>query len=257
MSIEMNEYEWAERMLQNRDIGRKPGETLGRIAKYYYENHYSKKEVRRKLEEFLLQSDPKTNLNSWEKTLNGAIKGLGKQKLIRLKELVISEPEIQTIETLRGKQMQRLAFALLCAAKYWDSVHSRNHHWVNIKDNDLMRLANINTSTRRQSLMIGELMDAGLIRGSKKVDNLNTQVTFIEDGPDAIHIHDLRNLGYQYLKYCGEPYFECANCGITEKIREPGKGRPQKYCPSCAVQVRTQQNVNAVMRRKETVIAVS
>ena len=68
----------------------------------------------------------------------------------------------------------------------------------------------------------------------------------------AIHIHDFRNLGYQYMKYYGGPYFECVNCGITVKEQEPSKGRRQKYCPECALEIKTRQNVNAVMRHRST-----
>jgi hypothetical protein len=89
-----------------------------------------------------------------------------------------------------------------------------------------------------------------MIGFSRKVDNTNVQVCFMEDGELALHVTDFRNLGYQYLKYHGEPYFVCANCGITTKLNDPVKGKKQKYCPECAVQVATQQIVNSVMRRR-------
>lgn len=43
MSIVLNEYDWAEKMIANHDLGKKPTETLSRVSKYYYENHYSKR----------------------------------------------------------------------------------------------------------------------------------------------------------------------------------------------------------------------
>ena len=61
-------------------------------------------------------------------------------------------------------------------------------------------MANIKTSIKRQSLMFAELRNAGFIRFSKKIDNLNVQVLFMTPGETAIHIQDFRNLGYQYLK---------------------------------------------------------
>ena len=160
----------------------------------------------------------------------------------------ITGEELAKIETLEGKQIRRLAFTLLCVAKYWDAASDRNNGWVNTSDKEIMQMANINTSIKRQSLMFAELRDAGFIRFSKKIDNLNVQVQFIQAGETAIHIQDFRNLGYQYLKYYGGAYFECENCGLTVKAQSPAKGRPQKYCPSCAVEVKTRQTVNAVMR---------
>ena len=46
MSIVLNEYEWAERMINNHDLGKRPVETLNRVAKYYLATGYSKREVR-------------------------------------------------------------------------------------------------------------------------------------------------------------------------------------------------------------------
>ena len=114
-----------------------------------------------------------------------------------------------------------------------------------------MAFANINTSIRRQCAMYATLRDAGLIQFSKKVDNTNVRVCFIADGETSMTITDLRNLGYQYLKYHGEPYFECVNCRITTKYSNPVKGRSQKYCEACAREVKIRNSVNSVMQRRD------
>lgn len=255
MSIVLNEYEWAERMVNNHELGKKPIETLSRVAKYYYANHYSKKEVRKLLDTFLTRCDPSVSLVHWSDTLDRVAKNVDKFPIICLDGICITHKELAKIETLGGKQVRRLAFTLLCVAKYWDAVSGSNNHWVNSPDKEIMQMANINTSVKRQSMMFGELRDAGLIRFSKKIDNLNVQVMFMEAGETALHIQDFRNIGYQYLKYYGEPYFDCVNCGITVKIQEPSKGRRQKYCPSCAVELHTKQKVESVMRRRNALKA--
>lgn len=251
MSIVLNEYEWAEQAIANHDLGKKPVETLNRVARYYAENQYSKREIRGLLDTFMTQCDPQISLVQWSDTLDKVVKSAGKYRLARLEGVDVSKNEMMRIESLDGKQVRRLAFVLLCVAKYWDAVSTSNNHWVNSPDKEIMQMANINTSIKRQSLMFAQLRDAGFIRFSKKIDNLNVQVIFMEPGETAIHIQDFRNLGYQYLKYYGGPYFECENCGITTKIQEPNKGRHQKYCPACAIEVMTKQQVNAVMRRRK------
>lgn len=252
MSIVLNEYDWAERAINNHDIGKKPIETLNRVSKYYLENHYSKREIRKLLDTFMMQCDPQVSLVHWSDVLDKVAKNAGKYPLIRLDGIDISKPELEKIETLGGKQIRRLAFTLLCVAKYWDCVPEQNNHWVNSPDKEIMQMANIKTSIKRQSLMFAELRNAGFIRFSKKIDNLNVQVLFMTPGETAIHIQDFRNLGYQYLKYYGEPYFDCVNCGITTKIQEPSRGRKQKYCPSCAVELHTKQKVDSVMRHRNS-----
>lgn len=251
MSIVLNEYEWAERMIENHDLGKRPVETLTRVAKYYMENGYSKREIRKRLDTFLLQCDPTVSLVHWSETLDKIAKNAGKYALIRVEGIDITNEELARIEALSGIQLRRLAFTLLCVAKYWDAVSELNNHWVNSQDKEIMQMANINTSIRRQSAMFAELRGAGLIRFSKKIDNLNVQVLFMAPGETAIHIQDYRNLGYQYLKYYGGPYFECVNCGITVKIQSPGRGRRQKYCPNCALELHTRQKVESAMRRRQ------
>lgn len=251
MSIVLNEYEWAEHMVKNHELGKRPVETLGRVAKYYYAKKYTKREVRRMLDTFLVQCDPSVSLPSWSDVLDRIAKGVDKYPLIRVDGVDITDKEMASIENLEGKQIRRLAFTLLCVAKYWDAVSARNDHWTNTADREIMQMANINTSIKRQSTMFAELKNVGMIRFSKKIDNLNVKVVFMEDGEKVLHIDDFRNLGYQYLKYYGAPYFECENCGLTVKIQEPAKGRKQKYCPSCAVEVGVRQRVNWVMRERQ------
>jgi hypothetical protein len=253
MSIVLNEHYYAEQAIQTRSLGKKPSETLSRVARYYIDSCDSanKKTIRSKLDLFLLQCDSTASIPKWSKMLDFATDWAFKHEAIQIDSIIITKPEMDKIDSLDGKQIRRLAFVLLCLSKYWNIVNSQNDNWVNSKDNEIMAFANINTSIRRQCAMYATLRDTGLIQFSKKVDNTNVRVCFAEDGDVAMTITDLRNLGYQYLKYHGEPYFECTNCGITVKIDEPTKGRKQKYCKECAVEIKTKQNVNAVMRHRK------
>lgn len=253
MSIVLNEHYYAEQAIQTRSLGKKPSETLSRVARYYIDSCDSanKKTIRSKLDLFLLQCDSTASIPKWSKMLDFATDWAFKHEAIQIDSITITKPEMDKIDSLDGKQIRRLAFVLLCLSKYWNIVNSQNDNWVNSKDNEIMAFANINTSIRRQCAMYATLRDTGLIQFSKKVDNTNVRVCFAEDGEVAMTITDLRNLGYQYLKYHGEPYFECTNCGITVKIDEPTKGRKQKYCKECAVEIKTKQNVNAVMRHRK------
>lgn len=248
MSIVLNEYDWAERAIKDKALGKKPYETLSRVAKYYTYKNYTRKEVRRLLDEFLLQCEPTASLVTWSDTLDNAAKYAAKYPLIMIEEIIVTKPEMEKIDALPGKQLRRLAFSLLCIAKYLYAVSPNTSYWVGTPDNEIMKMANINTSIKRQSSMFGQLKDAGMIRFSKQIDNLSVQVLFVEEGETAVRITDFRNLGYQYMKYHGEPYFECAHCGLTDKIKSATQRRPQKYCAQCAVEIRTRQNVNSVMR---------
>ena len=248
--IVLNENDWAAEMIQERSLGKKPYETLCRVAKYYADKlGYSKREVRKMMDEFLLMCDPVASLPKWSDTIDYAVKRAFKYKAIEIDKIDVTVPEMKRIESLEGRQMQRLAFTLLILSKYWDCVNPQGDHWVNTKDSEIMRMANINTSIKRQSLMYYNLKELGLLQFSRKVDNTNVRVLFQEDGGTVLSITDLRNLGYQYLMYRGEPYFACENCGLVTK-RKNASGRKPKYCPECANKIRIQNNINSVMNRR-------
>ena len=252
MSIVLDENAWAREMIENRTLGKKAFETLSRVARCYLDEGLSRRDTRMKLDTFLTSCDPTASLSKWSDTLDFAVKRAMKSAALKIDYITVTVPEIKKIDSLDSRQIKRLAFTLLCLSKYWDAVNSRGDHWVNSEQRDIMKMANVNTSLKRQSLMYGALRKLGMVEFSRKVDNTNVRVTFAEDGEPALIITDFRNLGFQYLRYHGEPYFECQNCGIVTK-REGGesrRGRPQKYCRDCAAEVAIKQRVDWAMRMR-------
>ena len=250
MTVVLRENDWAEQMIASHSLGKKPSETLRRVARYYMDKGYATKDVRTQLSSFLLRCDSDASIPKWQDMLDYAISRASKYRSINIDSISISDAEMKRIDTLDGKQIRRLAFTLLCLAKYWEVIIPGGGFWVNNKDNEIMALANINTSIKRQSAMYWSLREAGMIQFSRRVDNTNVKVLFVEDGETVLHITDFRNLGYQYLMFHGEPYYECSCCGITAKISNPGNNRKPKYCAECANKIHIQQTVNSVMKRR-------
>lgn len=249
MAIVLRENEWAAEMIKSGKLGKKPSETLRRIARYYLDAGYSKCEARDFLDKFLLCCDSGYSLPKWSDALDTALRRALKYPAIDIDGVDVTYPELEKIATLDGKPLQRLAFTLLCLSKYWEQITPNHSTWVNEKDCDIMAMANVGASIKRQCALYSSLQKIGFITFSKRVDNTHVCVNFKHDGEIALHITDFRNLGYQYLKYLGEPYFECENCGLVTKINSP-MGRRQKYCAECAVVVHMRQKVDSAMRRK-------
>lgn len=249
--IVLNEHEWAEEMITSRSLGKKPYETFSRVARYYLDNNYSKKDTRNMLDSFLLQCEPTASLPKWSDTIDRAVSRALKYDAIRIDKIEISSADMDKIQCLKGRQLQRVAFTLLCLAKYWNAVNPHCDGWVNNKDSEIMRLANVNTSIKRQSQMYHTLNELGMIQFSKKIDNTSVRVCFAEDGESCMSVSDFRNLGYQYLKFTGETgFFECQNCGLIYKDKNQGRVRPRKYCSDCALEIHIKQTVNSVMNRR-------
>ncbi len=245
MSVVLNEREWAEKIIATRQLGNKPTEALKRVARYlYWVEGYRKPEVRRRIEDFLLQCDPNAVLTKWDKVLDAIVKKVDDRPLTDIEGVGITEKELRVINALDNRQPRRLAFTLLCLAKYQNAVRTDSGGWVNNKDKEVMRMANISTTVRKQSQMFHNLRELGLLKFSKRVDNLSIQVCFIDEGGEPVlHIFDFRNLGNQYLLHSGENYFRCRQCGLTIKRKHVAS----KYCPDCAAEMYIRKSVESVM----------
>lgn len=249
--IILNEYDWAEDKIKNYDLGKNPLETLIKVAKYYFANKYNKNETRKQLDLFLARSDHSASLVLWSNTLDRVTKIAAKQRMLRLDGISVSKSELAVIDALPRVQLKRLAFTLLCLAKYCNAVRNNQSNWVNTPDTQIMKMANINTSIKRQSMMYAQLNEMGLIQFSKKVDNVNICVMFLDNKNDeAVFVSDFRNLGYQYMKLYSDDFFECEMCGITLKRHKNNIGRKQKYCAGCAAEIHVKQKVDSAMRRR-------
>lgn len=251
MTFVLNEYDWAKEMIGQHSLGDKPFETLCRVAKYYIAEGFRGKDLKILMNSFLIKCDPCVSTTKWENTITKAISLAQKYKAIRIDEIAITESELRTIRSVGSKPTERLAFTLLCLAKYYDAINPNADHWVNADDSDIMKLANIKTSIRYQSQMYHRLNELGMIQFSKKVDNTNVRVCFTDGGCTAASIKDMRNLGYQYMKAVGERgYIVCQNCGLTARTDKTSSGRTPKYCKECAAEIRIRKTVEAAMARR-------
>lgn len=241
ISIILNEREYAETALDMCVLDRKPTDTLTRVAKYYADKGYKKNEIRSLLESFMLRCDPGINLVKWQDIIDSLIKSAMKSSLVEIESIPITKEEIKICDELSGVQMRRLMFTLICIAKYGNMANPLNKNWVNKPDKEIFYMANVKTGLKRQSLMLNDLRELGLIRFSRKVDNININVTCLSNGgKPELKITDFRNLGYQYLRYHGEPYIECEECGLVIKKTTNN----QKYCVDCGTEANRQKALN-------------
>ena len=123
-------------------------------------------------------------------------------------------------------------FTMLCLAKLGNERNERNNGWVNTEVKDIFTLARISATIYDKDLKINKLYQLGLIEFPKRNDLLNIRVTFSDNqGDEELYISDFRELGYEYLKYKGENFFRCQECGILVRQNKNGT---KKYCKDCA-----------------------
>lgn len=210
-----------------------PSETLNRVARYLYAEGYSRRRIRSELERLLRRADPGINLVGWQRAIDRQVRQADKAPLLEVDSIGITHRELMLAAGLPKKQLKRLLFTLIALAKYANARSAENHNWVNRDDREIFALANIHTSLRMQAYLTYDLLERGLLSYSKRVNNTNLQMLCLDpEGEPALWVSDYRNLGYQFLRWQGEAFLACGNCGIVARRKAPN----QKYCPECAAE---------------------
>ncbi len=233
--IILNEKEYAENCLQNGLIDNKPLVTISILARYYYHCcGYRKKKITTLLLEFLSKHYPRYELNefSWQTSVEKIAANAGAYPLHQINGIKITKSEMETITGIHNKVLERLMFTMLCLAKLSNVKNLNNNGWVNADAKDIFTYARIGCRADERDIKIGKLWQMKLLEFSKRNDNLNCRVTFINDDDDEVlFISDFRELGYEYLLYCGENFIRCNECGILTRSNKNGT---KKYCKDCS-----------------------
>lgn len=233
--IVLNEKKYAIECLETGRIGDKPFFTLSILAKYYYYClEYKKSKINTLLNEFMQKYYAGYQLDrmSWQDTIDNIVKKVNKFTLLEIDGVSITKSEMQTIAGIKNPKLERVMFTILCLAKFGIARNPNNNGWVNEDSKEIFKLARVSCKAEQRELLIGELRDMGLLEFPKRNDNLSMRVTFLDsDSPEEIFISDFRELGYEYLKYQGENFIRCAECGI---LTRGSKKNNKKYCKNCS-----------------------
>lgn len=232
--IILNEAKYAEECLENGTIDKKPFNTLSILAKYYYHKHgYRKKKIVELLSGFMSKYYPNYNVDkhSWNETIKRIAANAGKFKLYEIDGISITEAQMETIQSIKNAQLERLAFTLLCLAKWGNLRNENNNGWVSRDAKEIFTLARVGGSSESRDYRINDLMRMGLVELPKKNTNMSIRVTYINDkSEELLLISDFRELGYEYLNYKGAHLIRCVECGI---LMRDNKYHNKKYCKKC------------------------
>lgn len=172
------------------------------------------------------------NKDSWNDSIEKLASNAKKFTLYEIEGIWITEEELNTIHNINNKVLERLAFTMLCLAKLALRKNSNANGWINEDAKTIFSLARISGSTTDRYIRISQLSEMGIIDLPNKNDLLSYKLTFInEESDNVLFVHDFRELGYEYLKYCGQNIIHCAECGILVRGNKAGTKR---YCSSCA-----------------------
>lgn len=232
----MNEYTYAENLLNKQDLkacdlGDKPSSTLNLLARYYREIGKNDDEIKELLSDFLNRClKDKYKESKWIDSIFYQVIKSKKYNLKKVDNVIVTKSEMEIIQSVKGKSRQKVLFTLLVLAKYYNAVSDKNKNWTNLEYKKIFKLANVQLSIQNQALLINDLYNCGFVNVSKNVGKPNIQVNFVDNESDAVlTITRLKDLGKEYLMFCGEDYIRCQKCGTLVKNYK----NTNKYCKTC------------------------
>ena len=231
--IILNEREYANERIRKNDIGENPNITISILAKYYYDQDIKKKDIKELLINFLESSYPRyaTNKAEWIDTINDIVKDVGKNSLFESSGVWITESELEQIDILDNEILQKLAFTLLCIAKFKNQKLDTNNNWVSTDIKSIYDMACVKCSNKQKAKYIGDLIRKGYLKFANRIDNTNIQVLFLNDeSGNKLLVSDFRKLGNEYMYYRGGNFVRCAECGL---LISNNKNKTRKYCDNC------------------------
>ena len=230
----LNECKYAEKCLSDGSVGDNLFETLSILARYFYHKKgYKQKDIESALISFV--EDHYVGYTKKRTYINGFIEKISKSAkngtLQEIDGLWVTQKELDTIRGIGDSSTERLVFAMLCHAKLNIARNPNSNGWVNDHMKEIFATARISAKDEDRANMIRNLRTLGLIEKGKKGKIGNYRVAFVDkDGQNELFIDDFRELGYEYLKYCGQNFIRCAECGVLTRGNKAGTKR---YCSSC------------------------
>lgn len=230
----LNECKYAERCIEENSVGENLFKTLPILARYFsHKMGYSAE----KIEDELLTFTEKNYKGYYKKRLyiNNFIEkissGAKNTPLREIDGIWITKKELDAIRNIGDSSTERLLFSLLCYAKFNIAKNPKSNGWINDAVSEIFTVARISPKSEDRAKMIRNLNELGYVEKFKKGTKINYRVTIVDrKGNGELFIDDFRELGYEYLKYCGQNFVRCAECG---KLIRGNKAGTKRYCSSC------------------------
>lgn len=179
------------------------------------------------------------------------VKNAHKYGFKSIDSIKITRKELDFIASLDNIRLEKIAFVLLCIAKYECYYHDEPKYWICWPLNAISKLARVHVTRDENRKLFRELVLAGAIESNSSGVNLYEHVLFVSDGKDDETVLELsevdyKELAYTYLYYKNgfSGYIHCEKCGRLVKQ----KSNRQKFCDECAGESEQENTRNRVRR---------
>lgn len=258
----------------------KPARDIDILAKYLFwvkyeeENKQADEEdtayditnIYREIDSFLKKAVMNYNGFKWSDTIRKHILYATVRKPIQIKDINIYQEELNKIKELNNQALEKLAFTLLCLAKFTreediqrfvttkgfktsknnviviretENEFHDNDGWVRNTLGEIFSYANINVDNIKKNMYLKTLYEKKLIRFPVVITNENIKVNYMLDEFDksnsnkkiAMTITRFDQFGYQYVNHVSETkvYHECQYPDCHTLFRQNKRG-DRKFC---------------------------
>lgn len=241
----MNEIEYVEGLVNSSTFPEKTSvlTVITYFVKYYFELYDSCDQVVaavcNKMNEYNLNIDIYQEYKFKPKMMS-LFKSLADEKIDRLKtydSIPLYKTEYEKVMSCETDKEKKLLFTLFILAR-----HTNRYGWVYIPRKEIFKLANISYNKDCKS-MIRNLLQRGLIKNTKKVDDTKIGVDLADESDEIImEVKEITSLGNQFLVHIKQGYKLCECCNKMIKIKSKYDGST-RYCKYCADKNRQEKRI--------------
>ena len=113
----------------------------------------------------------------------------------------ITNNEVKLIKELKDKTLERIMFTLVCLAKYFDLINSKNNHWVALDIKAIFYISGLKRTKVDQIKILRKLKELDYIEFSKNIVSNSIRVKAIEKlksykdkNENAIYVKEFKDL---------------------------------------------------------------
>lgn len=193
---------------------------------------------------------------AYEKEITDFVKEAHKLGFKDIETIKITKKELDFIATLDNIRLEKIAFVMLCIAKYKCYYRDNPNYWIDWNLNAISKLARVHVTKKENLLLYRQLVLAGAIESNSGKTKLYEHILFVSDGQDdkvvlELSENDYKELAYTYLYYKNgfSGYVHCERCGRLVKQ----KSNRQKFCDECAAITHREQKTESERKRRQNV----
>lgn len=223
-----------------------PTNTIRKLARYnFYVLKYGQTKNYNAIVEYMSRNYKDFSEFAYQKDILGCIRDVEKTPWKNIDVINVTKSEMDIILTLDDIRKQKIAFILLCTAKYRDAYNENNGHKTDISVTDLYKMARVVLPQKERTVFLHFLIQEQLVEKHTFAGVKNKKVLFVSENFDDEVVLSLREvdfleLAYIYMDYISDHvgYSYCEKC---RRMIKNSKTKPKKYCESCAKEVLTEQ----------------